>query len=195
MVECGELGGPGNFAKRLKAGQIEVYDFCCEPSGFELAVEILQIRLPSDNSDFPHAFSLSIHHGNTVAMHWLSQLNRCPLSCTQSNMEVRIAFDPRLEVACEEFAAHRSHSSDNLAIGRISVANPDISTGTFGEPSTAIAVLTGILLGVPSNAIWDAIKSTYQRLCASRKEKAKPVEIQLIEYPDGTRVTIVRMKE
>ena len=108
-------------------------------------------------------------------------------------METQIAFDPRLGVNATEFAAQWQQTPENHAIAQISVANPS-STQTFGEPATLITLST-IALGVATNAIWDAIKSTYHRLCASNNHQAKPIEIQQIKYPDGTEITIVRLKD
>jgi hypothetical protein len=114
---------------------------------------------------------------------------------TQCIVQVRISFDPRLDVTVEEFAAQWRGSPENLAMGEIAEGRMAPSAGTFSEPATAIAILTTILLGVSSNAIWAAIQATYRRLCASRNQPAKSVELQHIQCPDGTEITILRLKE
>ena len=110
-------------------------------------------------------------------------------------MPAQILFDPRLNITAEEFAAQWRETPENLRIGQMSAEPFPSATRTFGEPSTMIAVLTGILLGVPSNAIWEALKATYQHLCDSRGETAKAIEIEHTKHPDGTEVTIIRLKD
>ncbi len=109
--------------------------------------------------------------------------------------EVRVVFDPRLNITAEDFAAQWRAEPENLRIGQVATAPLPGATRTMGDPGTAMAIVTGILLGVPSNAIWDAIKTTYSHLCASRNEPEKSIEIQHTKYPDGTEVTIIRCKE
>ncbi len=109
-------------------------------------------------------------------------------------MEMQIAFDPRLGVNATEFAAQWQQTPENHAVGQMSLARTH-PTQTFTDPQTAVAILTGILLGVPSNAIWDAIKSTYHRLCASNNQPSKPIEFGQIKTPEGTEMIIVRWKE
>ena len=112
-----------------------------------------------------------------------------------SIMPAQIIFDPRLSITAEEFAAQWRETPENRGIGQMSAEPFPHGRQTFGEPGTAIAVLTGILLGVPSNAIWDALKATYQRLCHSRGETAQDIEIEHTKHPDGTEVTIIRLKD
>ena len=39
---------------------------------------------------------------------------------------------------------------------------------TFGEPAAILIFVAGVAAGVLPNALWDGIKWTYDRLCASK---------------------------
>jgi hypothetical protein len=104
-------------------------------------------------------------------------------------MELQLAFDPRLNIEAKEFAAHWRAGVENSTIGEIALR---YSMDAFVDPNV-IAILQSVLIGVPSNAIWDAIKFTCQRVWITRNEPPKSIEVQHIRHPDGTEVLIVRM--
>ncbi|MBV8729892.1 MAG: hypothetical protein JO336_08795 [Acidobacteriia bacterium] len=68
-------------------------------------------------------------------------------------------------------------------------------SGTFGDPTSAMAILTDVAVGLAVSAIWDGVKLVYSQLCAAKKERPKEIEFQSISAADGTEITIVRVKE
>lgn len=103
-------------------------------------------------------------------------------------------FDPRLEVNAAHFAEQWREHPENHALGSFAVAD---SSGpqTFGEPGTVLTFLGGVAVGVLPNALWDGIKWTYARLCASQGKPAREVEMQHFKQPDGMEITVIRIKE
>lgn len=108
-------------------------------------------------------------------------------------MEIRLVFDPRLDIDGESFAALWRERPDNLAMGTFAVERS--GHRTFGEPATMLTFLGGVAVGVLPNALWDGIKWTYGRLCAKKGEPAREVELLSVKQPDGTEITILRIKE
>ena len=108
-------------------------------------------------------------------------------------MGMRLIFDPRLEIDGESFAAQWRERPDNLALGSFVVERP--VPRTFGEPSIMLTFIGGLAAGVLQNALWDGIKWTYGRLCASKGKPVQDVEVQDVKQADGTEVTVLRVKE
>lgn len=108
-------------------------------------------------------------------------------------MGIRLVFDPSLEVNATSFAKQWHEHPDNQTLGSFVVADAS-SPQTFGEPSTMLTFLGGVAVGVLPNALWDGIKWTYARLCASQGKPAREVEMQHFKQPDGTEITVIRIK-
>ena len=77
-------------------------------------------------------------------------------------MEIRLVFDPHLEIDGESFVAQWRESADNLALGTFRAESSGMRT--FGEPSTILTFLGGVAVGVLPNALWDGIKWTYGQI-------------------------------
>ena len=105
--------------------------------------------------------------------------------------KMRLILDPALDITTEEFVRHweADREMTQLANARLEPApRADFSDASW------IAVLTGVALGVPSNAIWDAIKHSYARLAASRRREPAETEFVHMKQPDGTEITMLRIK-
>ena len=109
-------------------------------------------------------------------------------------MKVGIVFDPSLGVDTREFVTHWAANPNHRAIGDLQLASAAPS-GTFGDPTTAMAILTDIGVGLAASVIWDSIKAVYAQLCASRHERPRDIEFQHMRQADGTEITVVRLKE
>lgn len=115
-------------------------------------------------------------------------------------MAIRLVFDPSLAVSAEAFAAAWQQQPDTVSLGTARAATLASEVGqspvSFGDPDI-MAVVIGILLGVPSNALWDAIKFTSQNLlsAASPSKPQRQLELQHVKFHDGTEVTIVKYRE
>jgi hypothetical protein len=109
-------------------------------------------------------------------------------------MKVGIVFDPRLGVDRNEFVSHWSANPESRAIGEMQLASAAPS-GTFGDPTAAMVILTSVAAGLAVNAISASVKAIYAQLCAAKNERPKETEFQRISQADGTEITIVRLKE
>lgn len=106
-------------------------------------------------------------------------------------MEVRLVLDPRLQIDEESFARRWRERPENLALGAFAVERS--GPQTFGEPSTMLTLVSTVVGGVLTNALWEGVKWTYGRLCAQKGKPAEEVEFQQIKLPDGTEVTVLRL--
>lgn len=109
-------------------------------------------------------------------------------------MKIGIVFDPRLGVGRSEFISHWSANPNTRPIGKMQMASAAPSS-TFGDPTSAMAILTDVAVGLAVSAIWDSIKAIYAQVCAAKNERPKEIEFQRISQTDGTEITIVRIKE
>jgi len=108
-------------------------------------------------------------------------------------MEVRLALDPRLEIDGETFAAAWRENPANLALGSFTV-DPS-SPRTFTEPSIILTFISGVAVGALPNALWDGIKWTCQRLSNAKRKSLPELVFQHVKQPDGTEITLLRLKE
>lgn len=117
-------------------------------------------------------------------------------------MALRLVFDSALAVSAETFVAEWQRQPDTVAFGTARAATLASEVGQsparFGDAET-MAALVAILMGVPSNALWDAIKFTCHKLLSTGGPSAatpqREIEFQHVKFPDGTEVTIVKYKE
>jgi hypothetical protein len=115
---------------------------------------------------------------------------------SNSMTNVNLLIDPALSITVDEFVREWKSNPETASLATAtSVAQ---RRERFGEP-VLIAALLSIALGVPSNAIWDAIKYTCAKLRAARKPSSSSgpaAETELIRFklPDGTEFTRLTIK-
>jgi hypothetical protein len=105
--------------------------------------------------------------------------------------ELRLIFDPASGVTAEEFV--RQWTADQDLQRHATATLERLPQTAFGDP-VWMAVLAAIALGVPSNALWDAIKYTYARLAQSQQREPAETEFVHIKEPDGTEITLLRIR-
>jgi len=110
-----------------------------------------------------------------------------------SQAEIRLMFDPGLEIDAEAFANEWRERPDNIALGSFAVERS--GPRTFADPVTILTFVAGVAVGVLPNALWDGIKWTYTRLCANKGKPVRELSFQNVKQPDGTEVTILRIKD
>jgi hypothetical protein len=104
-------------------------------------------------------------------------------------LDFKVAFSPELNINAHDFVSAWNSTLDCAARAEARLEN---TAGVRYDPliDGAVAVLSGIGIGVASNMIYDLIKRAL-----SHQKVQKHTEIVQMTQPDGTQVLIVKIDE
>ena len=101
-------------------------------------------------------------------------------------MDYQIALSPDLDLSSDDFIAAWNDTPECRDVAEARLAEP---TSVQCDPfaAAAVAVLSGVVIGVAANALYDLIKKAL-----TKKGVTKQTEITQLEQPDGSRLLIVK---
>jgi hypothetical protein len=102
-------------------------------------------------------------------------------------MEVQITLSPELGATPQALAEAWNAAPGCRAVAQASVGRPK---GAQFDPSVAVMVLSGLALGVASNALYDLLKELLIQQGVRRR-----TQIVQVEQPDGARLLVVTVEE
>jgi len=104
-------------------------------------------------------------------------------------MDYQIALHPDLNLSPADFV---KAWNDTPECREMAKANLDEPTSAQYDPfaAAAVAVLSGVAIGVAANALYDRIKKVF-----IKKDVTKQIEIIQLDLPDGSRLLVVKIVE
>lgn len=102
-------------------------------------------------------------------------------------MKLELILPPSLNFSSEAFIEAWNDSLDCSLLGKAEIK--EYSSTQF-DPGIGVGILLGIVSGVASNMIYDAIKKTL-----ASKDVKQQIHIEHIQQSDGTNTLIVKIHE
>ncbi|MCW1969690.1 MAG: hypothetical protein KIH69_016385 [Anaerolineae bacterium] len=105
---------------------------------------------------------------------------------------MNLYLSPDLGLNSAAFAAAWNSLPECRAAG-LAQATPQPASKSLESSLNEVAF--ALATGLATNALWDLIKLAIAAALQRQQRPARETEIELIERPDGTKITIVRVRE